>query len=541
MSLELATVAGFCAFLFFFGLDAFGLTGADEPRYAQVAREMLERRDFVTPELYGVAWLEKPPLYYWGAALSFAVLGVSDFAARLPVALLATIMVFFVYFFVRRFRPGAQTEAALITASCAAVLGFARGASTDMPLAAPFACAMLSWYGWHETRQRAWLAAFYVLMGMSVLAKGPVAPGLAAMVIAAFLFLRRPQRPMLKTVRDMLWLPGLLLFLAVALPWFVAAQMANPEFFRIFFLEHNLLRFSSNLYRHAQPFWYYVLVLLLSLAPWTVLALGALVEALRNGRKGDALGLYLGLWAVIPVLFFSFSGSKLPGYILPAIPALTVLLGLYVHRRLTEGVHVLLIALHALVCGAVLSATLLAPYVVAKVVPPAAVVTMAVPLGLLVAAAIFFTVRLQGVRMLRFVTLAPVIVGVAFILQAAAPAVDQMESARPLARHLQQMGAGKDVDLAVLRVSRQLEYGLAWYRGRGISRYERGQVPAREHLLVVREGERAELLAAVADRRLSMLGSFPSRQVDLFWVTQGMDHTGHEHAPGEEHPPEHEH
>ena len=99
-------LAGFCGFLFFFGLAYFGLLGADEPRYAQVAREMLDRRDWITPTLGGHAWLEKPPLYYWQAMLVYSVIGVSDTAARIPSAIDATLLVIAIYLFFRRFRRG---------------------------------------------------------------------------------------------------------------------------------------------------------------------------------------------------------------------------------------------------------------------------------------------------------------------------------------------------------------------------------------------------------------------------------------------------
>src|SRR6202171_1550103 len=99
-------LAGFCGFLFFWGLGYFGLIGADEPRYAQVAREMLERRDWITPVLGGRPWLEKPPLYYWQAMLAYRIFGVSDWAGRLPAALDASFLVLAVYFFLRRFRLG---------------------------------------------------------------------------------------------------------------------------------------------------------------------------------------------------------------------------------------------------------------------------------------------------------------------------------------------------------------------------------------------------------------------------------------------------
>ena len=133
--------------MFFAGLQVIGLLGADEPRYAQVAREMLERHDWVTPTLWGQPWLEKPPLLYWGQMLAYkATGGVSDVAARLPSAVLATLMVFFIYVWARRFRRGMQLDAALITAASAIVIGFGRGASTDMPLTATFTIAMLSWW-----------------------------------------------------------------------------------------------------------------------------------------------------------------------------------------------------------------------------------------------------------------------------------------------------------------------------------------------------------------------------------------------------------
>src|SRR6202165_4092964 len=120
-----------CAFFFFYGLGPFGLVGADEPRYAQVAREMLERRDWITPTLGGKPWLEKPPLYYWQAMLAYTVFGVSDWAARLPAAVDATLLVLAVYFFLRRFRPGFELDGALITASSAGMVGYAHAASMD--------------------------------------------------------------------------------------------------------------------------------------------------------------------------------------------------------------------------------------------------------------------------------------------------------------------------------------------------------------------------------------------------------------------------
>jgi 4-amino-4-deoxy-L-arabinose transferase-like glycosyltransferase len=235
-------LAGVCGFLFFYQLGIFGLVGADEPRYAQVAREMLARRDWITPVLGGKVWLEKPILYYWQAMLAYVVLGVRDYAARVPSAFDATLMVVASYIFLRRLRRGSELDGALIIASLAGTIGFARAAATDMPLTSMLAISMMAWYGWRESGERRYLAIFYIFVGLATLAKGPVAPFLAGAIILVFAAVVRDWRLPLRV----LWWPGLLLFLAVTVPWYVAVQVRNPEFFRVFILEHNLARFSTE-------------------------------------------------------------------------------------------------------------------------------------------------------------------------------------------------------------------------------------------------------------------------------------------------------
>src|SRR5258708_16469698 len=247
-------LAGFCAFLFLYGLAQFGLVGADEPRYAQVAREMLQRHDWITPVLYGQPWLEKPPLYYWQAMIAYSIFGVSDWTARLPSVLDASLLVLAVYIFLRRFRPGFELDGALIAASSAGMIGYARAASMDMTLTAAFTIAMLGWWGWRQSGRKIYLAVFYSFLGLGMLAKGPVAPFLAVLVIILFAAAVREFRVLFKT----LWPPRLFLFSSLALPWYFAAQVRNPDFFHAFVVEHNLDRFSTNLYHHPEPIWYYL-------------------------------------------------------------------------------------------------------------------------------------------------------------------------------------------------------------------------------------------------------------------------------------------
>lgn len=525
---DILLLAGFCAFLFFYGLGAFGLIGADEPRYAQVAREMLDRHDWITPVLNGHPWLEKPPLYYWWAMLAYSVLGVSDVAARVPSAIDATLLVIAVYLFFRRFRRGVEIDAALITASCAGIVGYARAASTDMPLAAAFAIGMLAWWAWRESGKRVYLALFYLFIGLATLAKGPVAPFLAAAVLVVFAIVVRKPRLIART----LWFPGILLFLAAALPWYIAVELRNPQFFRAFILEHNLARFSTNLYHHPEPFWYYLPVTALALVPWVVFVIAALVAPVRAwwDERGNALersdfelefNLFACAWLIVPVLFFSFSQSKLPGYILPAIPAGAVLLADYVRQRLgrEESIPKWMAGLHGLVAATpILTALLIAHLIKQHHLPSGAPRLIAVLVAAVVCVGIVLTLMSRvGFRMLRFVTLVPVVLVVAFVLRFGSSAIDEKMSARPLAVELASIET-HPLPIAVCGTSRELEYGLAFYRNQNVARYESGEVPSGEHLLVSSPAWKKNVEELTAGRRLTFLGYYAPQDVNYYWV-----------------------
>jgi 4-amino-4-deoxy-L-arabinose transferase-like glycosyltransferase len=528
-------LAGFCAFLFFYGMGQFGLIGADEPRYAQVAREMFERRGhidgWITPILGGHAWLEKPPLYYWQAMLAYSVLGVSDVAARVPAAIDATLLVIAVYSFFRRLRRGVEVDAALITASCAGVIGYAHAASMDMALAATFGIGMLGWWAWRGSGRQIYLALFYASMALGMLAKGPVAPFLAAVIIVVFALATREFRVILKT----LWLPGILLFCAIALPWYVAVQMRNPQFFGEFILQHNLARFSSDLYHHRQPFWFYLPVTALALVPWTVFVIAALVESVRvwwverksvSGEPDLELQfrVFACCWLVVPVAFFSISQSKLPGYILPALPAGAVLLAEYLRRHLAQEqeqpVSKGLVVLHALVAAAPIVPSVLIAYLVAQHrLPAGRPMFIALAIAFAMAAAIALTLASRSrLRLLRFVTLIPAVLSVAAVLKLGSVSIDQRFSARPLAVELVSVETHQ-LPVAVYGVSREMEYGLAFYRNQAIVRYERESVPAEEHLLVAPAAWKVNVAMKTAGRRVLYLGNYAPQDVDYYWVS----------------------
>jgi 4-amino-4-deoxy-L-arabinose transferase-like glycosyltransferase len=508
-----------------FGGDGLGLVGADEPRYAQIAHEMLARFNAahtlkgrlsacVTPYLYGHPWLEKPALYYWRAMFLFQDFGVHDWSARLPSTTFAFIMVALIYLHMRRFRPGGHLDAAIITVACAGIIGFSRGASTDMQMAAPLAIGLLGWYAWFETDSKFWLYDIYFFTGLATLAKGPVAPFLALVIVAAFAFLRRDWSILWRSF----WWPGVVLYFAMVLPWFIAVQHQNPTFFREFFMEHNLERFATNRYQHEQPFWYYLAVVLLALMPWTVVAVQALGDGIRtsvnewlarwssrrkpcSGQPGDAFPEFLVLWALIPIIFFSFSKSKLPGYILPSIPPITILTGDYLFRRRQHGLNRWTIAGHALLCAVMTTFALLVPWFVkhGAQMPPNSALIAALLAAAGAAFLIVVVVKGFGVARLRLVTSGVLVVLMLFLYGFGPffgiPAVgatkrtidllDRSYSARPLAERLGTL-VPADETIAVFRVRRDMEYGLSFYRNREVVNYEEDGVPNGQHLLVAR-------------------------------------------------------
>lgn len=523
----------------YFGGDQLGLVGADEPRYAQIAREMLTAHNqgcgalhaeivphslkvetvrnslhcllagTVTPILNGQPWLEKPALYYWRAMGFFREFGVSDWSARLPSSSGAAFLVFMIFVHMRRFRPGGHLDAALITLSSVGILSFARGASTDMQLAAPFCIGMLGWYAWYETGKKFWLFDLYFFGAAATLAKGPVAPFLALVIIFLFVALRREWTLLRRTI----WLPGVLLYLVMVLPWYIAVQRSNPQFLRFFFLEHNLERFATNRFQHHQPAWYYLMVLVIALIPWTVLAGRALADAVQisiaewkvrrkdahylgNPRAGDAFPEFLVLWAVFPIAFFSLSGSKLPGYILPSIPPLTILTGDYLFRVRERGLRSWLLWAHAGLCAVMVFIVVLAPQHLQyeTLVPPAGWLTAASAAALGTALLVWAVVRRFGLGQVRNVTLVPVVLMMVFLLGMHGRDLDLNYSARPLAREMAQL-APHTRPVALLNVKRDIDYGLNFYRNQKPLHYDDPAegVPDQEHLLVIRANDRADL------------------------------------------------
>lgn len=389
---------------YFSHLGAIGFVGPDEPRYAWIARDMAETGDWITPRLYGKPWFEKPPLLYWGAAISFKLFGVSEAAARLPSAICALLATLAMAWLAWRMY-GAETARwlLLLLPTTVGMIGFSHAAATDMPFSAMLtiamvcaavalrltlspgqaggpspaptsgiavapAAAMSDTPGTEPTalavrspalpsqattpaNPTPWLAfiSFGVFLGLAVLAKGPAAIILCGGAVFFWALFTKRWRDAFHLFHP----AAIVAFCATALPWYVLCARRNPDFFRVFIIEHNFKRYLTPEFQHIQPFWFYAPILLVAVLPWSVLFVWAAVAATMRFvrlKYCSANGAFFASWPVFCILFFSISQSKLPGYILPAIPPIGLLLSrgfteLVSERRRAFGLVTLIVGL----------------------------------------------------------------------------------------------------------------------------------------------------------------------------------------------------
>jgi 4-amino-4-deoxy-L-arabinose transferase-like glycosyltransferase len=325
-------LAVLCGVAFFYGLGRLPFIGPDEPRYAEVARAMYVSGDWITPRLGDIHWFEKPALTYWLSVIGYQIFGLSEFGARFGVALVASFGALLLFFFGQRVhsaRWGYLSAAVLIT--CGLWPGFARGATFDLPLAVAMELALLSFFLWSskeaQTGKHRYWWVFCLALGLAVLAKGLIGIVLPLAIIAPYLLLTRQWRIVLQ---PRLLIGGALVFLATTAIWYAPMFWRHGrEFIDEFFIAHHFQRYLSNKYRHPQPFYFFPVVALLGSFPWSFHFVASAWRAVQGWRTlgQDHLRLFLWLWAIVPILFFSFSGSKLPGYILPIFPAVALLVG----------------------------------------------------------------------------------------------------------------------------------------------------------------------------------------------------------------------
>jgi 4-amino-4-deoxy-L-arabinose transferase-like glycosyltransferase len=322
------------AALLLFRLGDLPLVGPDEPRYARVAVEMHRAGEWVRPTLQGQPWLEKPALYYWLAGAAYQTLGETETAARLPSVFAGLCLVGLTVLVGRRlYGTAAGLHAGFALGTSLLFFVYARAASMDMLLAAGVTGAVgFAGLRLLDLASRHAMVAAWACAGLATLAKGPLGLLLPLLVLAGYILATRRW----SALRDLLSPAGILAFLAVAAPWYVLVwRDQGRHFVDVFLLDHNIQRFTSTIHRHPGPPWYYLPVLLAGLFPWSGLLLPGLARLSPRRSPAD---LFVALWLALPLLFFSAAGSKLPGYILPCLPPLSLVLG-RAAASLVQGEH----------------------------------------------------------------------------------------------------------------------------------------------------------------------------------------------------------
>ncbi|MBC3935856.1 glycosyltransferase family 39 protein [Undibacterium sp. CY7W] len=342
--------------IWFYMLGARTLVPTDEGRYAEMGREMLASGDWITLRLNGIKYFEKPPLQNWMNAISFALFGLGDWQARLWTGLCGLIGVAAVWFTGKRvYSPRVGVIAALVLGSSFYWAGMGHVNSLDMGLSGMMALTMCGLLlgqrdGVSVTEQRNAMLICWVGMALATMSKGLIGFVLPGTVLILYTLIARDWR---------LWTrlhfgKGLLLFFAITAPWFILIALKNPEHPHFFFIHEHFERFTSGVHKRGGAWHYFFPLLALGIIPW----LGVLVQGLLSGMKKTPArfqpGLMLLIWAVFFFFFFSISGSKLPGYILPIFPALAMLIAVQLEQSGSRSLQVAAILMVLLGLGGLL-------------------------------------------------------------------------------------------------------------------------------------------------------------------------------------------
>lgn len=301
----------FASTVFFAFLGQRGLNEPDEGRYAEIAREMTVDGDWLVPHLNGLPHFQKPPVLYWFTALSLRAFGHAEWAARLPSAVMALGTVILVYLLARRLLSSRDrgVMAAVVLTTMAGFFAMGRLLTPDMTMTFWIMASITA-----AMHQRRWV--FFVLMGIGFLTKGPMALVVPLCAVLGWQVFCAPDEKL-----RLPWGRGLGLTLGLSLSWFVVLSSRSPDLFEYFWRYELVQRFGSGTHGRSKPFWFFLMVLPLATIPWIfALPVRRIWAKCRSLEINSWQGLLLG-WVLPPLVILSFSGSKLPTYVLPLMPS----------------------------------------------------------------------------------------------------------------------------------------------------------------------------------------------------------------------------
>lgn len=365
---SLVIVTVIATITFFWRLGGIGLVDETEPLFAEASRQMLETGNWVTPYFNGEPRFDKPPLVYWLMVVGFQVLGVNEWAVRLPSAVSAMGLTLFLFFVMERLGGSPMTSSPSVQRGWSSLIAgltlaltpkfiiWARVGVSDLLLTGCIGAALLCFFvGYVESEKgvekpffsfsvpSGWYISFYVFTGLAVLAKGPVGVVLPGLTIIAFLLY---QRNLWSVLKEMRVVSGTIIFLAITIPWHVLIIMENgQDYIASFFGYHNVERFTSVVNEHSGPWYFYFLVVLVGFAPLSVYLPSAIAQLQvwrrrfwGNQPRRHQLGLFAFFWFTVIFVFFSIAVTKLPSYVIPLLPAAAILVGLFWSHYQTETI-----------------------------------------------------------------------------------------------------------------------------------------------------------------------------------------------------------
>ena len=345
MTLPRWALALIAALALFVAIDNMGrpLANPDEGRYSEIAREMAVTGDWVTPRLNGVKYLWKPPLQYWASATALSAFGVSEYPARLYTTLCALLCLVAVGYTAWRLAGAASAALSVgVLLSSPYFMGLAGVVTLDMGLTAwttVSVCAFLLGATSAPGEGRWWMRLAWVGMALAVLSKGLIGIVFPAAAVFLHCLIHRDWRLLARLE----WLAGGALFAVIAVPWFVLAARANPEFLEFFFIHEHFQRFLTKTHRREEPAWFFAALFFVGFLPWAMTLIPAAIASWREEAQRAAFPWrrFALLWSGFIVAFFSASSSKLPAYILPVFPVFALVLGDWLARvppqRLWKG------------------------------------------------------------------------------------------------------------------------------------------------------------------------------------------------------------
>jgi len=305
----------------------------DEGAFSEATREMIQSGNYITTYLDGALRFDKPILIYWLQAFSVKTFGLNEFALRFPSAVAGLLWGFAIWSFTKKeLGEKAAFFATLFMLSALQVNLIAKAAIADSLLNLFIATSLFAIWQFLESKNRVYLYASFALIALGTLTKGPVAIMIPLITVAIYMGLKREFKEFFKIIFNPI---GILIFLAIALPWYYLEYLdQGQKFIDGFFLKHNIGRFSSAMESHRGSIFYFIPVILLGFLPFTSILIKTLAKAKEIFSTN--LGLFLIIWFAFVFIFFSLSGTKLPHYVVYGYTPLFILMGAYSAKRFKE-------------------------------------------------------------------------------------------------------------------------------------------------------------------------------------------------------------